>query len=85
MTEEEIQQLRKEHADLKEALSQKEQRIEELEGLLMGALLRIEELERRASLLEGKQGIKDMPCCKWRNQMRWSSIGQSVVKPANMS
>jgi len=48
MTEEEIQQLRKEHAELKEALAQKEQRIEELEGLLMGALLRIEELERRA-------------------------------------
>lgn len=48
MTEEEIQQLKKENADLKEALAQKERRIEELEGLLMGALLRIEELERRA-------------------------------------
>jgi transposase len=48
MTEEEIHQLRKENADLKEALAQKNQRIEEVEGLLMGALLRIEELERRA-------------------------------------
>ncbi len=48
MTEEEIQQLRQENADLKEALAQKNQRIEEIEGLLMGALLRIEELERRA-------------------------------------
>jgi transposase len=47
MTEEEIQQLRKENTDIKEALTQKEQRIEELEGLLMGALLCIEELERR--------------------------------------
>jgi len=47
MTEEEIQQLKKEYADLKAALVQKEQRIKELEGLLMGALLRIEELERR--------------------------------------
>jgi transposase len=47
MIEEEIQQLRKENAELKEALAQKEQRIQELEGLLMGALLRIEELERR--------------------------------------
>lgn len=48
MTEEEIQQLKKENADLKEALAQKDRRIEELEGLLMRALLRIEELERRA-------------------------------------
>lgn len=47
MTEEESQQLRKENAELKEALIQKEQRIQELEGLLMGALLRVEELERR--------------------------------------
>jgi transposase len=47
MTEEEASQLRKENAELKEALAQKEQRIEELEGLLMSALLRIEELERR--------------------------------------
>ena len=47
MTEEEMQALRKENAALKEALTEKEQRIQELEGLLMGALLRIEELERR--------------------------------------
>lgn len=46
MTEEEIQQLKKEHAEL---CAQKDQRIEELEGLLMRALLRIEELERRLS------------------------------------
>lgn len=47
MTEEEASQLRKENAELKEALRQKDQRIEELEGLLVSALLRIEELERR--------------------------------------
>jgi transposase len=45
MTEEEA----KAYADLKDQLAQKEQRIQELEGLLMGALLRIEELERRVA------------------------------------
>ena len=45
MTEEEAQ----EYAQLQEQLVQKEQRIQELEGLLMGALLRIEELERRVA------------------------------------
>ena len=49
MTEEEIQQLKKEHAELKAVCAQQEQRIEELEGLLMRALFRIEELERRLS------------------------------------
>ncbi|EFH85056.1 IS66 family transposase [Ktedonobacter racemifer] len=47
MTEEEAQQLRKEHAELKEEVARKDRRIEELEGLLLSALLRIEELERR--------------------------------------
>src|SRR5947209_14814787 len=47
MTEEEASHLRKENAELKEALAKKDQRIEELEGLLTSALLRIEELERR--------------------------------------
>ncbi len=47
MTEEEARQLRKENAELKEAGARKDQRIEELEALLMRALLRIEELERR--------------------------------------
>lgn len=47
MTEEEANHLIQEHAELKEALTQKDRRIEELEGLLMSALLRIEELERR--------------------------------------
>ena len=47
MTEEEANQLRKENAELKEELARKDQRIAELEGLLMSALLRIEELERR--------------------------------------
>lgn len=47
MTPEEAAQLKKAYADLKEQAAQKDQRIEELEGLLMGALLRIEELERR--------------------------------------
>jgi len=47
MTEEEAGQLRKENAELKEELARKDQRIAELEGLLMSALLRIEELERR--------------------------------------
>lgn len=47
MTEEEARHLRKENAELREELAQKDQRIEELEGLLTGALLRIEELERR--------------------------------------
>ena len=42
MTEEEAKQLRQENADLKEAVAQKDQRIEGLEGLLMSALLRIE-------------------------------------------
>src|SRR5258708_744314 len=49
MTEEESRQLRKENAELKEALARKGQRIEELEGLLMRALLRIDELERRVA------------------------------------
>jgi len=43
MSEEEAQ----ESVQLKKQLAQKEQRIQELEGLLSGALLRIEELERR--------------------------------------
>ena len=47
MTEEEASQLRKENAELKEELARKDQRIEELEGLLVSALLRIEEVERR--------------------------------------
>lgn len=54
MTEEEAKQLRQENRELREASvqlkqesEQKDRRIEELEGLLMGALLRIEELERR--------------------------------------
>ena len=47
MTEEEIQHVLKENAELKEALAQKEQRIQELEGLLLSAVQRIEELERR--------------------------------------
>src|SRR5258708_31678270 len=49
MTEEEAKHLRQENAELKEALTQKERRIEELEGQLMSALLRIEELERRVA------------------------------------
>lgn len=47
MTEEEASQQRKENAERKEELAWKDRRIEELEGLLMSALLRIEELERR--------------------------------------
>ncbi|SRR5258708_4668264 len=47
MTEEEASQLRKENTELKEELARKDLRIAELEGLLMSALLRIEELERR--------------------------------------
>jgi transposase len=47
MTEEEASQLRKENAERKEELARKEQRIAEREGLLMSALLRIEERERR--------------------------------------
>lgn len=43
MTEEEIQ----EYTRLKEECVQQQQRIQELEGLLMGALLRLEELEKR--------------------------------------
>jgi transposase len=49
VNEEESQQLKKENAELKEALVRKDQRIEELEGLLMRALLRFDELERRLS------------------------------------
>src|SRR5258708_216196 len=47
MTEEEVRQLIKEYAELKEEAARKDQRIEDLEGMLMSALLRIEELERR--------------------------------------
>jgi transposase len=47
MTEEEIQHLLRENAELKDQWKQQQQRIQELEGLLMGALLRIEELEKR--------------------------------------
>ena len=47
MTEEEVRKLQEAYRELKEQAVQKDQRIEELEGLLMGALLRIEELERR--------------------------------------
>lgn len=47
MTEEEIRQLKKEYVELKEEVVWKEPRIEELEGLLMSALLHIEELEWR--------------------------------------
>jgi transposase len=47
MTEEETRKLQEAYRDLKEQAEQKDHRIEELEGLLMGALLRIEELERR--------------------------------------
>jgi len=48
MTEEEVSHLRKENTELKEALARKDQRIEELEGLLMSALLRIEEQDEAA-------------------------------------
>ncbi len=44
MTEEEVRQLKEDHAA---QLEQKDHRIEELEALLMASLLRIEELERR--------------------------------------
>lgn len=47
MTEEETRQLKQEIAKLKEEAARKDRRIEELEALLMGAVLRIEELERR--------------------------------------
>ncbi len=47
MTEEEARKLREENAALQRALAQKDSRIAELESLLMAALLRIEELERR--------------------------------------
>ena len=43
---EEVRQLKQAYADLKEKAARKDQRIEELEALLMRALLRIEELER---------------------------------------
>src|SRR5581483_2476595 len=56
MTEEEDTQLKQELIDLKqafghlkEAVAQKDRRIEELEGLLMRALLRNDELERRVA------------------------------------
>src|SRR5258708_17951708 len=47
MTEEEARELKKAYAELKEQAEQKDHRIEELEALLMRAVLRIEELERR--------------------------------------
>lgn len=54
MTEEEVKQLIQAHTELKEAYAhpkeeseQKDRRLEELEGLFMRAVLRIEELERR--------------------------------------
>jgi transposase len=47
MTEEEAGQLREAYAKREEEAIQKDRRIEDLEGQLMSALLRIEELERR--------------------------------------
>ncbi len=47
MAEEEARKLEDENAELKEQVAQKDRRIEELEARLIGALLRIEELERR--------------------------------------
>jgi transposase len=47
MTEEEARKLDQANAELKEQVAQKDRRIEELEARLMGALLRIEELERQ--------------------------------------
>src|SRR6266568_9363577 len=47
MTEEEARRLRQENVDLKEEVARKDRRIGELEGRLLSALLRIEELERR--------------------------------------
>ncbi len=82
MTEEEIQQLRKENAELKEALAQKDQRIEELEGLLMRALLRIDEMERRlakdshnSSKPPSSDGLKHKP--KRQQKKSKSSGGQA--------
>ncbi len=49
MTEEEVRKLEKAYAELKEEAAQKDRRIEELEALLMRAVLRIEELERRGA------------------------------------
>jgi len=46
MTEEIREQREQANADLKEQMAQKDRRIEELEARLVGALLRIEELER---------------------------------------
>jgi transposase len=47
MTEEEIQRLLTENAEFKDQCKQQQQRIQELEGLLLSALERLEELERR--------------------------------------
>ncbi len=47
MTEEEARELREENIKLKEEAIQKDRRIEDLEGRLVSALLRLEELERR--------------------------------------
>jgi transposase len=47
MTEEEARQLREAYAKREEEAIQKDRRIEDLEGRLVSALLRIEELERR--------------------------------------
>ena len=49
MTEEEARKLEKAYAELKEEAAQKDRRIEELEALLMRAVLRVEELERRVA------------------------------------
>ncbi|HEY1350058.1 MAG TPA: hypothetical protein VGF67_10570 [Ktedonobacteraceae bacterium] len=43
MREEEASQLRKENAERKEELARKDQHIQELEGRLVSALLRMEE------------------------------------------
>ena len=47
MTEEEARELEQANADLKEQVAQKDRCIAELEARLMGAILRIEELERQ--------------------------------------
>jgi transposase len=74
--EEEIHRLRKENADLHEAYArlweesqQKERHIEELEGRLLSALLRIEELERRLGK-DSHNSHKPPSSDGWKHQPR---------------